>query len=116
MGVVQLTRDGLAKQGIKVVAEGKLEAKEIEKKKLIDTHYGAIASKASLLKPKQLSPSDKAKSEFEKKWGLSWEEALKKGKVYNAVDACSPLGISGAKMDDIWGKTKKAGELIKFGG
>lgn len=114
--VVQLTRDGLAKQGIKVVAEGKLEAKEIEQKKLIDTHYGAIASKASLLKPKQLSPSDKAKAEFAKKWGLSWEDALKQGKVYNAVDGCSALGIGGSKMDDVWGKTKKKGELIKFGG
>merc|ERR1719171_1446067 len=87
----------------------KLEAKEIESKKLIDTHYGAIASKASLLKPKQLSPSDKAKGDFEKKWGLPWEEALKQGKVYNAVDGCSALGIGGDKMDKVWGKTKKKG-------
>merc|ERR1719171_2395998 len=87
----------------------KLEAKEIESKKLIDTHYGAIASKASLLKPKQLSPSDKAKAEFSKKWGLSWEDALKQGKVYNAVDACSALGIGGTQMDTTWGKIKKKG-------
>jgi len=47
---------------------------------------------------------------------LTWEEALKQGKVYNAVDACSALGIGGGKMDETWAKTKKKKELIKFGG
>jgi len=36
--------------------------------------------------------------------------------VFNAVDGCKRLGIDGAKMDEVWGKAKKAGDLVKFGG
>ena len=37
-----------------------------DKKKLIDTHYGAIAAKAVMLKPKDLTVQEKAQEEFEK--------------------------------------------------
>ena len=37
-----------------------------DKKKLIDTHYGAIAAKAVMLKPKDLVVQEKAQEEFEK--------------------------------------------------
>ena len=55
-------------------------------------------------------------AEFEAKWGLSWAKALEDGNVYNAVDGCKKLGIDGETMDTRWGATKKAGELVKFGG
>jgi hypothetical protein len=57
-----------------------------------------------------------AQAEFEAKWGLSWDKALEDGNVYNAVDGCKKLGIDGETMDSRWGATKKAGELVKFGG
>lgn len=77
--------------------------------KLIDQHYYAIASKATLLKPNQLPvPADK----FEKAFGLSWESALASGKVFNALDACKKLGITADELDKAWGPAKK----VKFGG
>ena len=65
-----------------------IDAAEINRKKLIDRHYYAIASKASILKPQELSvPNDKFAAQF----GLSWTEALNQGNVYNALDACEKL-------------------------
>ena len=37
-----------------------------DKKKLIDTHYGAIAAKAVTMKPKDLVVQEKSQEEFEK--------------------------------------------------
>lgn len=83
---------------------------------LIDNHYGAIAEKAVVLQPSQLSPSPKAIAEFEKTFGLTWSDALAKGIVYNARDACAKLGIDGDGLDKKWSNLKRGTNLIKFGG
>ena len=57
-------------------------------------------------------PTDKFQSQF----GLSWDEALKSGKVFNAMDGCKHLGIDAAQLDVAWGKAKDAKKLVKFGG
>eukprot|EP01035_Chromulina_nebulosa_P020189 gene20189-26207_t len=76
---------------------------------LIDQHYYAIASKATLLKPKDLPvPADK----FEQFFNISWKKALDSGLVYNALDACNYLNITAAELDALWAKAKK----VKFGG
>ena len=50
----------LTEKGIKIVSEGTLTAETIDQKKLIDQHYYAIASKATILKPNELNvPADK---------------------------------------------------------
>ncbi len=55
---------------------------------LVDQHYYAIASKATLVKPAEMPvPADK----FQAAFGLSWQDALKAGSVYNALDACKVL-------------------------
>jgi hypothetical protein len=47
----------------------------IDSKQLIDNHYYSIASKATILDPRELNvPADK----FEAKFGIGWEEALGK--------------------------------------
>ena len=112
----KLAAESLAKAGISIVGEGELTADVIEKKKLIDNHYYAIANKASLTKPADLNPPEKGQAEFEKKFGVSWKKALAEGRVYNAVDGCKRLGIGGDKMDKQWAAAKKAGLLVKFGG
>lgn len=43
--VNKLVREGLTAKGLKVTAEGDLSSETIDKKKLIDQHYYAIASK-----------------------------------------------------------------------
>lgn len=105
----KLVLDTFKKTGINVAAHGELTAEKIDADKLIDQHYYAIASKATLLKPNQLPvPAAKFKDAF----GLDWEEALKQGLVFNALDACTFLGIDSQQLDDAWGPAKK----VKFGG
>ena len=53
-------------------------------------------------------PADK----FEKGFGVSWADALAGGNVYNALDACSVLGIDAAGLDAAWVHAKK----VKLGG
>jgi hypothetical protein len=53
---------------------------------------------------------------FEAQFGLSWTDALATGRVFNALDGCKDLGITADQMDTEWGKCKKAGKMVKFGG
>ena len=111
--VVNLCKGYFAGKGITVLSEGDIKAEEIDAKKLIDQHYYAIASKATILKPNELNvPSAK----FEAQFGLSWEAALAAGNVYNAMDACALLGVTADEMDAQWGICKRAKKLVKFGG
>jgi len=99
-------------QGIKILSEGELTGEAIDKDKLIDQHYYAIASKATILKPHELPvPADK----FAAKFGIEWQAALDSGKAYNAIDACAALGIEPSGLDTLW---KAAGKenLVKLGG
>ena len=102
--------------GVNVTKEGSLDAGTIEKDKLIDNHYYAIANKASLSKPAELNPPQAKQAEFARKFGITWKKALSEGIVYNAVDGCKRLNIDGSTMDRQWAAAKKAGHLVKFGG
>ena len=62
--------------GIKVLQEGELTGAQIDAGMLIDQHYYAIASKATLLKPAQM-PVPKAK--FQEKFGLDFDQAVADG-------------------------------------
>eukprot|EP00929_Paragymnodinium_shiwhaense_P012574 TRINITY_DN1198_c0_g2_i1.p2 TRINITY_DN1198_c0_g2~~TRINITY_DN1198_c0_g2_i1.p2 ORF type:complete len:575 (-),score=237.73 TRINITY_DN1198_c0_g2_i1:268-1992(-) len=111
--VKDLVKATLKEKGLKIVKQGTLKSEVIDKKKLIDNHYYAIASKATILKPKELNvPADKFKGKF----GLEWQAALDSGKVYNAMDGCEFFGIDATEMDKQWAACKKADKLIKFGG
>lgn len=111
--VKALAKAGLQSRGIHILVEGSLPGTVIDEKKLIDQHYYAIASKATILKPKDLNiPSDK----FHKEFGVSWEDALRSGKVFNAMDGCAHLGIDASGMNTAWAKAKDANKLVKFGG
>merc|ERR1711951_121010 len=95
---------------------GSLTAKEISDRKLIDNHYYAIANKASLSKPGDLNVPTKKQEAFKEKWGLSWQDALASGRVFNAMDACKHLGINSTELDGIWQIGKNNKLLLKFGG
>lgn len=111
--VVALVKKTFGEKKIAIVDEGKITAEEIDAGKLIDQHYYAIASKATILKPEALNiPKDKFKAQF----GLEWEEALATGNVFNAMDGCKELGIDANELDKLWGECKKAKKLVKFGG
>eukprot|EP00928_Gymnodinium_smaydae_P042866 TRINITY_DN28831_c0_g4_i2.p1 TRINITY_DN28831_c0_g4~~TRINITY_DN28831_c0_g4_i2.p1 ORF type:complete len:477 (-),score=174.16 TRINITY_DN28831_c0_g4_i2:284-1627(-) len=111
--VKELTKETLEKRGLTIKKEGSIEAEEIDRKQLIDKHYYAIAAKATLKKPSELPvPKDKFKDQF----GVEWDDMLKANKVFNAKDACEELGVDAEKLEELWGATKKAKKLIKFGG
>merc|ERR1719498_1380833 len=82
---------------------------------LIDNHYGAIASKAVKLQPKELNVPSSGQEKFQKAFG-SWTDVIGKGKVYNAAGACQKLGITGSDLDKKWAGLKRDVNLIKFGG
>jgi len=113
---VLLVKNHLASAGVTVTDDGVLDSHVIESKQLIDNHYYAIANKAALTQPKDLNPPQAKQEDFQKLFGVSWADALAQGRVYNAVDACSALGIDGERMDGIWAAAKKANKLVKFGG
>ena len=54
-GVKALVTETFASTGITVLSEGSIAAETIDEKKLIDQHYYAIASKATILKPSELN-------------------------------------------------------------
>eukprot|EP00397_Hematodinium_sp_SG-2012_P020628 GEMP01021265.1.p1 GENE.GEMP01021265.1~~GEMP01021265.1.p1 ORF type:complete len:443 (+),score=126.96 GEMP01021265.1:108-1436(+) len=98
---------------IAILKEGSIAAEDIDKKKLIDQHYYAIASKATLLKPTQLKvPKDKFKEFF----GIEWDQANKEGKVFNAADACEKLGVDAEALVKLWREAEGRKNMIKFGG
>jgi len=109
----ELVKDTFEKKGIKIEKEGLIEGADIDKKQLIDKHYYAIASKATLLTPDKLSvPADKFKAQF----GLEWDDVLKEGKALNAKQCCEKFEIDADALDKMWGEAKKAKNLVKFGG
>jgi len=114
--VKEVVRKKLDEAGISILSEGAIAAEEIDKEKLIDTHYGAIAAKAVKQKPASLTVQAKAQDEFKKAFGLTWAEALKEGRVYNAVDACAKLNTDFDGLGARWGTLKKGVNLLKFGG
>merc|ERR1719473_1704139 len=113
---IALVKKTFEEKGLKILKEGELDGPTIGDKKLIDNHYYAIANKASLTLPKDLNPPEEKQAEFNTKFGISWPDALAQDKVFNALDACTKMGLTGDEMDKTWAKTKKAGQLVKFGG
>jgi len=114
--VKALVKKMLAEADITILAEGAIKAEKIDKEKLIDTHYGAIASKAMKQKPESLTVQDKAQKEFKAAFGLEWSEALEQGLVFNAVDGCAKLETDLDGLNERWGTLKKGVNLLKFGG
>ena len=111
--VRELVEREFAAKGINVTSQGEITGEEIDSNLFIDQHYYAIASKATILKPHELNvPADK----FKEKFGLEWGDALKKGVVYNAMDACKLLGVDAEGLDKIWAQAKNDKKLVKFGG
>lgn len=114
--VEAVVEEAFKKNGIRITGSGDMAAETIDKNMHIDTHYGAIASKAVKLKPSELNVPDKGKAQFEKMFGEKWEDAVAAGKVYNAMDGAAKLGVDSAGLNEKWSKLARGKDLIKFGG
>eukprot|EP00811_Abedinium_folium_P007726 NODE_1712_length_2396_cov_33.546937.p1 GENE.NODE_1712_length_2396_cov_33.546937~~NODE_1712_length_2396_cov_33.546937.p1 ORF type:complete len:702 (+),score=213.87 NODE_1712_length_2396_cov_33.546937:140-2107(+) len=114
--VKELVRNTLAENGVVVIREGLITAEEIDKKGLIDEHYGSIAMRAMRQKPADLTVQPTGLKEFEAAFGLSWESALEKGIVYNAVEGAEKLSITRKELGERFDKLVKKVDQIKLGG
>jgi len=114
--VKTLVKDKLVAEGMTIKSEGQIKADMIDKKKLIDTHYGAIAAKAVSMKPSQLTVQTKAQDEFEKMFGVAWSKVMEDGLVFNAMDGAKKLGVSPDELGKKYDALKKGVDIIKFGG
>ncbi|CAE8717224.1 unnamed protein product, partial [Polarella glacialis] len=114
--VKDLVKEKLAENGITIKSEGQIKAETIDKKKLIDVHYGAIAAKAVMMKPSELTVQEKAQKEFETQFGVAWSKVMEEGLVYNAMDAAKKLDITADELGEKYDQLKKGETIIKFGG
>jgi hypothetical protein len=114
--VEKVVEDKFKECGIRVTDKGEISAESIDKNMYIDTHYGAIASKAVKLQPSDLSIPDKGKEQFKEAFGEDWDSAVKAGKVYNAKDGADKLGLDAEGLNKEWSKLTRGKDLIKFGG
>jgi hypothetical protein len=107
-------KGALEAAGCTVLSEGAISGEEIDSKKLIDQHYYAIASKATILKPAALAvPADK----FEEFFKESWETVLAEDRAVNAMDACERFGVDSSGLEKAWrGAEAEGGKVVKFGG
>ena len=107
--VVEEVKKKFMQMEIGILKEGEMTGEAIDKYQYIDQHYYSIASKATLLQPKELNvPQDK----FQKQFGIKWEDALRQGVVFNAMQACQKLGITADELDKKWAAAKKVGTPI----
>lgn len=97
------------KKEITIIKELEISGEEIDAKKLIDQHYYAIASKATLLSAKDI-PVPLAT--FEEKFGEKWDKVLAEGRAVNAMEACAKFNCDAETLNEAWGKAK----VEKFGG
>lgn len=105
----KMVREKLLGKGIEILSESDIDGKTIDKKKLIDQHYYAIASKATILAADKIPvPEDK----FEETFGENWAEVLKEGRAANAMQACEKFGCTAEELDAAWQGSK----VVKFGG
>jgi hypothetical protein len=109
----RLVTETFKAKNISIVSEGEIDAATIDAKKLIDQHYYAIASKATLTKPAYLPvPEDK----FKEKFGIEWSEALAQNLACNAAEACERFDCDADGLDAKWQTAKDNGTMVKFGG
>lgn len=104
-----LVRNKLTQSGISIISECEVTGEEIDEKKLIDQHYYAIASKATIVPAKEI-PVPEAK--FEESFGETWEKVLSENRACNALEACEKFGCSPSELNDAWQKA----HVVKFGG
>ncbi len=105
----QLVKTKLTDAGITILSEADINGKEIDEKKLIDQHYYAIASKATILPAKEIPVP---KPLFQETFGESWDTVVAEDRTCNALEACKRFICNADELDAALGKAK----VVNFGG
>lgn len=116
----QRTRDfmrlELPRRGLEVMREGTITAEAIKKRRIIDVHYGSLATKALAMNPSELLVQPEAKLAFETCFGLSWESALAQDLVCNASEAMERGSWTPEEICALWDPLEIGIGKVKFGG
>ena len=87
----------LLESGITILREITIDGVTIDKNKLIDQHYYSIASKATILQPKDIPVPI---SKFEEYFNESYYQVLNEGRLCNAIQAMEKLQLLDSNNDD----------------
>ncbi|CEF99450.1 Nucleoside diphosphate kinase [Ostreococcus tauri] len=110
---LDLVSQTLSKRGCAITREGEVSAERIDDERLVDRHYYAIASKATLVEAENLSvPNDK----FRKAYGVEWSDVCAKGLAMNSKKACEKWKMTPTQLDQVWQQAKQDGKMTKLGG
>merc|ERR1712238_330077 len=104
-----LVRNKLTQAGISILSESDVSGETIDEKKLIDQHYYAIASKATILPARDIPVPTVT---FEEAFGETWETVLREHRACNAMEACTEFGCDAAALNEAWVQA----QVVKFGG
>jgi len=110
-----LLRTRLADAGIIIKHSVEIEAQAIEEKFMIDMHHGSTALRALFQKPSDLTVPDQAREDFEKLFGLSWDEAISQKLVLSAATATMTLGLQPLEVSDRFDALTLGVDKIKLG-
>lgn len=106
----------LPRKGLEVITQGTITAEAIKERRIIDVHYGSLATKAVALKPSELLVQPEAKLAFETCFGLSWESALAQDLVCNASEAMERGNWTSKELCELWDPLQTGIGKVKFGG
>ena len=101
-------RSHLANAGIDVVASGEKRGDEIDRLKLIDQHYGSLATLAMNTEPADIALQPAARTAFAEAYGVEWEDAL--GLMMRNDKALESLGVDGTTLEGMW----RGGKQVKL--
>lgn len=103
----------LTGSGVRITREGEVTAERIDADQLVDRHYYAIASKATLIDAEALNvPEEK----FRKAYGVEWSDVLARGLAMNSKKACEKWKMTPTQLDGAWQQAKQDGKMVKLGG
>ena len=108
-------REYLRKKELKVTLEGSLQGKDMLSGGVIDKQYGDIARRAMLLRPEELTLPSSSFVRFQKKFGMSWSDALEDELLHNAAEASELLEVSGEVLGQAWMECVSSGKMVKLG-
>ena len=85
-----LLRSMLEAAGATIVSTHRIVGDDINKKRLIDLHYGSLAEAAMVISPESLVVGAEKEAAFEEMFGIAWNKARK---------ICNPeQPLSGSKI------------------
>ena len=116
-GVKALVKSILRARSMAIVGEGAISSAQISKGKLIDTHYYAIANKASLSKPVELNPPAVQARRVHRQVRHHVVRGARAAGWSTTPSTAATCSASTASARTRRGRSAKArGDLLKFGG